>query len=261
MGELVEQLLGFIMNKVMAILICALSCFPLVLWAQDTGTIKGRVLDNSGKPVAGAIVYAAAQNGHTHLPKGRSDVHGYYLIDKLTWGSYWLYTSKEEDGFPNTGDTFYTGWNNDNQTQASVTTEHPIAVIDVKLGRKGGWLVGSVKDAETGRTVESVCSKLQWQSDTSIWTTGLYGTPFLTSGRFRRLIPTDTAVTVKVWAWGYKPWNYGTALRVKAGEKHRINILLAPLKPKRDPTEKELLEIKEFLDRTGCSVPEPGERP
>jgi hypothetical protein len=242
------------MNKVLAILICGLSCLPFALAAQGSGAIRGRVLDTSGKPVAGAIVYAAAQNGFSYLPRGRSDARGYYSIEKLTWGSYWLYTSKEQNGFPSTGNAFYTGWNRENQTQASVTAAQPVAVVDVKLGRKAGWLVGSVKDAETGWAVESVCSKLQWESDASIWTTGATG------GIFRQLIPADTRVGLKVWAWGYKPWN-DTALQVKAGEKRKIDVRLIPLKPKRNPTEKELLAMKESMARTGCSLPEPNEQP
>jgi len=84
--------------------------------SNGTGSIKGRVLDDTGRLVQGAKIYAKLRGalfvmGAIGYVESKQD--GSFLIDHLDYGSYDLYGMKEEDGFPNTSFWFYgdkPGW-------------------------------------------------------------------------------------------------------------------------------------------------------
>ena len=65
------------------------------------GIIQGVVLDDVGNPVSGAKVHAELKG--VPMAKAirfvKSDQNGFFLIDRLEFGTYYVAAMKEEDGY------------------------------------------------------------------------------------------------------------------------------------------------------------------
>ena len=230
-------------------------CGPLV--AQDSkpvGTIRGIVLDATGRPVEAARVRANFTGSFSGIvPSARTDESGHFVIQRLVWGGWYVTASKEQDGYPDESNAFYAGFSPTAVT-VDLSAAIPEQTVTVLLGRKAGSIFGTIADAETGKLIEP-CARLQRKNMPSTsW--GGYG---LLESKFHLLVPADTDITLKVWAWGYEPWVYknddgNDALRVQASEQLKLEIRLIPNSDKgRKPTDEELKKMRESgISAGGC---------
>lgn len=244
------------------LIVTSLLLLPLASSGQPehVGRITGTVLDASGSPTAGATAYARNLRGFSGmLPKGRTDDSGHFVIETLPFGQYSVSAGKKDSGYADSGEAFYSGFAA-TLPQVTITEGSPSADVTLSLGRKAGWLIGTVRDQASGKLLDP-CSQLRWKSDSRIY----LGGSGLVTGKFKILIPSYTPVTLKVWLWGYSPWFYrgnGTSdsLFVQPGEEVHIDVRLRRTEPAREPTESELRDMKRSMERLGCSTPAPPDK-
>jgi hypothetical protein len=227
-----------------------------VFVAQDSkraGIIQGIVLDATEHPVEGARVKANFTGGFSGIvPSARTDKLGHFVVRRLAWGEWYVTASKEQDGYPDQSNAFYSGLNSSPVT-VDLVVGNPERFVTVHLGSKAGSISGTVADAETGKPIEP-CVRLQWKNMPSINWSG-YG---LLKSKFNLLVPADTDIAVAIWAWGYEPWAYKTddgndALRVHASDELKLTVRLIPNNDKeRQPTDEELKKMRESISAGGC---------
>lgn len=232
----------------------ALTCSCLI--AQDSkrvGIIRGIVLDATEQPVEDANVKADFTGGSSGIePSARTDKLGNFVIRPLAWGEWYITASKEQDGYPDESNAFYSGFNSTPVT-VELAAGSPERFVTVHLGSKAGSISGTVADAETGKPIEP-CARLQWKNVPSIYWSG-YG---LLKSKFNLLVPADRDIALTIWAWGYEPWEYkgndgNDALRVHASDELKLKVRLIPNNDKgRQPTDEELKKMRESISAGGC---------
>jgi hypothetical protein len=190
------------------------------------GVIQGVVLGEGGQPVRGAKVHAEL-NGVAMAKKIRyvkTDENGFFLIDRLDFGNYYVGAMKEEEGYGNSDASFFS----DNPLpMAQITAQHRSADVVVNLGPKAGILTGTISDALTGKPIPAGFDLAQVK-DRTRW----MGTS--ASPNFRVLIPSSKEIEVKVSAPGYEAWVYpdpavpSQVLRLDSGSEMHLDIKLKP---------------------------------
>lgn len=232
-----------------------LTCVSLL--AQDSkgaGIIRGIVLDATDQPVGDARVKADFAGGFSGIvPSARTNKSGHFVIQHLVWGEWYVTASKEQQGYPDESNAFYSGLGSILAT-VDLGADNSEQFVTVHLGQKAGSISGTIADAETGEPVEP-CVRLQWKNLPSISWSG-YG---LMKSKFYLLVPADTDITVMIWAWGYEPWVYKNddgydALRVRTSGQLRLQVRLTPNHDKaRKPTNDELKKMRESMSVGGCA--------
>jgi len=232
-----------------------LTCASLV--AQDSGRvgiIRGIVLDATENPVEDAMARANFKGGLSGIvPSARTDKSGHFVIQRLAWGEWYVTASKEEGGYPDESNAFYSGFDSA-QVTVDLGADNPERFVTVHLGKKAGSISGTISDAETGKLVEP-CARLQWKNMPSIYWSG-YG---LLKSKFNLLVPADTDITVTIWAWGYEPWanksdSGNDTLRVHASDELKLKVRLIPNNDKgRKLTDEELKNMREPISAGGCA--------
>jgi hypothetical protein len=207
------------------------------------GVIQGVVLGEGGQPVRGAKVHAEL-NGVAMAKKIRyveTGESGFFLIDRLDFGNYYVGAMKEEEGYGSSDFSFF----NDNPLpMAQITAQHRSADVVVNLGPKAGTLTGTISDALTGKPISGGFDLVQVK-DRSKWMRTSAGP------NFRVLIPSAKDMEVKVSAPGYETWLYpdpaipSQVLRMDPGSEIHLDI---HLKPAHDQN----LPISRFLIPEGC---------
>jgi hypothetical protein len=225
--------------------------------AQDSkraGIIRGIVLDATDQPVEDARVKANFTGGFSGIvPSARTDKSGHFVIQRLVWGEWYVTASKEQEGYPDESNAFYSGIGSIPAT-VDLGANNPEQFVTVHLGQKAGSISGRIADAETGKPVEP-CARLQWKNVPSISWSG-YG---LLKSKFYLLVPADTDITLMIWAWGYEPWVYKNddgddALRIHASDQLKLQVRLTPNHDKaRQPTDEELKKMRESISAGGCA--------
>lgn len=199
--------------------------FPSIETNQGKGSIEGTVLDEKGRPVKGVKVNADPADSRIRASLVRyveTSEQGEFVIDRLDWGDYKVFTKKEEAGYPNMSYAFYS---NDVYPKASLSPQTPVAKLQLKLSPKAGLLFGVVKDASTGQPVDPRI-KLFRARDTRKWIS------VGAASNYSALLPPATEVAIEVSANGYKTRSYGSAgsgskpLRLRAGQKKRLDVML-----------------------------------
>ena len=225
--------------------------------AQDSnraGIIRGMVLDATDRPVEDASVQAMFTGGFSGIvPSARSDKSGHFVIQRLVWGEWYVTASKEQEGYPDESNAFYSGFGSLPAT-VDLGADHPEQFVTVHLGEKAGRISGTITDAETSEPVEP-CARLQWKSVPLISWSG-YG---LVKSKFDLLVPADTDISMMIWAWGYEPWVYKNndgddALRVHASDQLKLQVRLIPNHEKARPqTDEELKKTRKSISAGGCA--------
>ena len=131
----------------------------LLIEAQTRpANLSGTVVDQTGAPVAGAIVYAVAQGLllDDAIPRStKTDGNGAFDFHRhLDRGTYKVYARKDADGYPDPLDGFYTDPNAE-APKVELSEAHPTASVAVKLGPKAATVAGRVVDANTGAPVKA----------------------------------------------------------------------------------------------------------
>src|SRR5205823_11454524 len=110
-------------------LVCALT-------AQSSrfGIIRGKALDERGRPISGAKVNAEPEDSRpkaSAIQFAETDANGRFLLQHLEWGTYKVFGQKESDGYPNLNFAFYS----DNRfPRVTLGPKLPIAEITLHLG-------------------------------------------------------------------------------------------------------------------------------
>ncbi|SRR5579884_1663997 len=200
---------------------------PLSSTKQATvaGTIDGIVLNEKGQPVDDARAYV---NGVGPMMGAigfvLTDKNGHFVINRLEWGTYYVFAEKESDGYPDMTYAFYAS----KVQPVSISASSPKATVTVRVGPPCGFLyLNSITDAKTGRPVQ-VALMLRRVSEPSRYL-GINKS----SGPI--LIPSDTDISIEVSAKGYQPWPPDTEkatlgiIRLKPRETFKLNIQLQPI--------------------------------
>lgn len=217
---------------------------------QNPLVIKGRVLDDQGRPVSGAHVIASPDGGlRGRVPSASSDSSGEFTIVVYKPDSYKVSASKPADGYPSSSNPFYYP-TEDSLAHVSVlgVGEAPFATI--RFGPKAGNITGRIVDAETGRVVEDFQITL-CRAEVPMYchrqSTKQSG------GRFHMLIPA-ASLTIQVSASGYEDW-YGTeredrrpvSVQVSPGTTKELNVSLARLSDRGNDANSAVLKSPQPL--------------
>ncbi len=202
------------------------------------GVIQGVVRDDVANPLPGAKVHAELKG--VAMAKAirfvESDQNGFFVIDRLDFGTYYVEAMKEEDGY---GGMSWSFFNDKPLPTVQISAQTRIADIVVSLGPKAGILTGTIRDAITGKPISAGFDLVQVKDRTKWMGTGA-------APHFRVLIPSSKDIEVKVSAPGYDTWVYPgpklapQPLRMEPGSETVLDILLSP-------TQKTDLPISKFL--------------
>jgi Carboxypeptidase regulatory-like domain len=192
--------------------------------AQNVGAIKGSVVSEGSRPIAGAEVciekFAAYPQAGSFLRcplHTATDAKGDFRFEKLTEGSYTVSASKPEDGY---GDPLLEPYFS-KAPLATVTLSlaAPVAEATLDLGpQAAALLIPTPTDAISGKPVGAAI--ILWRLDNprpgplSGLTNGGYnpsaGPPWPgccpADPTARILVPSDTDIGFVILASGYKPW-------------------------------------------------------
>src|SRR5260370_27113268 len=116
------------------------------------GVIQGVVLGEGARPVRGAKVHAELK-GVPMAKKIRyveTDANGFFLIDQLEFGTYYVSAENEEEEYGDSGFSFF---NDQPVPMAQISAQHRIADVVGNPGRKAGMLTGTITYAATGKTI------------------------------------------------------------------------------------------------------------
>jgi hypothetical protein len=193
--------------------------------AQDTGngSIRGTVVDEKGAPVPGVKVNADTMDGRMRGTLVRyvdTDSSGHFLVDRLAWGKYRLFTIKKDAGYPNTAFSFYAGHVSP-ATTVTLTPTTPTAEVRIQLGPRAGVVIGSVVSAQDGAPVNASFKLTRIASPNEWFSTSV-------APIYRVLLPASTDVLLEVSAPGFKTWTPGHPLRLEAGAEMHLDIQLEP---------------------------------
>jgi hypothetical protein len=202
------------------------------------GVIQGVVLGEEGRPIRGAKVHADLKGGPVHklIRYVETDEKGFFRIDRLKFGTYYVSAANKEQGYGESGSSFF---NDQPILTTRISARHRIADVVVNLGPKAGILTGTSSDAVTGKPIPAGFDLVQVK-DRNKWM-GTSAAP-----NFRVLIPSSKEIKVKVTAPGYEAWVYpdpsisSQVLRLDPGSEIHLDI---QLKPVHDPS----LPVSKFL--------------
>lgn len=198
------------------------------------GTVDGTVLDQEGKPLAGALVTAyMEEQAQEKIGAGKAirDVTQYYANAKgvfsiqLPKGKVWLSAEKEDEGYPY---AFFDFYRMPGQQFPHVSVEaHETTNVIIRVGAKAAHLVYDAVDEE-GKPVTGGFFFIRLEPDGEV--------PFHTSGPENghdMLVPT-APFRMTFEAKGFKPWHYGGdnwqgkegVISLKSGEVLKLKIRL-----------------------------------
>lgn len=191
------------------------------------GTITGRVIDETEKPVRSAkITLLGLESGRLLHRAIQTNDTGEFVAKGVPWGSYMICAEKEEDGYPSNLALLYTTFPS---PTAILMPALPTRDVTVRLGPKAGVIqFVSVTDAATGKKVELDSVVLKRVDDGAV----VEVTP-----KHEMFVPALKKVYLEVKAAGYSSWFYpGTTdqakqvpLELRSSQRVPITISLLPL--------------------------------
>lgn len=189
-----------------------------------SGAIRGRVLDDKNRPVAGAEVEAMGPMGGL-TQSARTNHRGVFTIRDVDVSynkTYTLIPTKEEAGYGHPFNRFYMG-RPVKPPEVTLRENQTVSCGDLYLGPQGGRLTGTIRDSKTNRPITIPQQMVLRRVDDP----NLKNSHGLDAdGRFSVLVPA-VPFTVEVSAPGYQKKELGS-IRLKAGEIKHIDILLTP---------------------------------
>jgi len=182
---------------------------------EGPGLIEGTVIYEDGRPAKGATVSAfpVDRGLAATVPSADTDELGHFQISHLWLGKFTVTAKKEDEGYPDTENTFYS---DSKIAPITLSISHPSATDTILLGPKAGILVGTVADAVTGAPLDP-CVDFHRASDPNNFFSGTG----VVNAEYRVLVPSDRNVIMKIWHKGYLPWYYpGTNRKSEAKPLH-----------------------------------------
>ncbi len=214
---------------------------PATCTGQAPAEVAGVIVGEGAKPLSDAEVTAFPEGrpGVGILPHCFSDGAGHFLITGIPPGRYRISGEKSQGGYGEPRQTLF------NSPLASVPMVdlkpgEKAEGVTVRLGPRGGWVEGTVVDADSGAEIRNgsvavLYARHHFPEMYGAWSVGR-------GRRFRVLLPSDKKVRLKFSARGYDSWYLGTdgteahaaAVRLKPGEVKRIEVRLRPLPQKKE---------------------------
>lgn len=195
--------------------------------------IEGRVINAAGEAVAGAKVFAdlnTALNGM--IATDTSDREGRFSITISSLGTYTIYGSKEEDGYPLTVSGFHQQVRPDRVPAITVSEPKTVTDVVLQLGEQAAILDGDLQDAKTNQAIKEATITLRRADnlDASYSTSSDAAHP----GHFRVVVPLSARFTVEIESKGYKPWKFRSqaqeeTVALNKGESKHLSVKLRKL--------------------------------
>jgi|SRR5579872_2033311 len=196
--------------------------------SPGTGLIRGQVMDEHGRPLAGATVTCAPADTSSQL-KGsvKTDPSGHFTIGDLPWGRYAVSAQKPEAGYPDSRLAFY--GNRKNPTSVLITSSRRSAILNFTLTARAVWLIGVVTDSVSNDPIDATFLLRRANHPENLLSADL-------PASYRLLVPLDVDVKLEVAAPGYKTWYYpgtddwddSSPLHIKRTGPMELNIQLEP---------------------------------
>jgi hypothetical protein len=188
------------------------------------GSARGVVLDNEGKPLAGATVYALPELHMLHQIRTSCDATGRFALGGLPAGGVYLDAFKESDGYPYNMFSFYISPAQRTPVKIEISPGKVIANVVLQLGLRAAYLQLDIAD-DDGTPVdgELLFDRLDIP--------GPYSRGVRAKERFM-VPPVPFRVTFE--AGGFLPWHYGEEkwqskaglITLKSGETLHLSIRL-----------------------------------
>ena len=183
-----------------------------------------------GEAVAGAKVFADLNtNVNGMIATDTSDRDGRFSITVSSLGTYTIYGSKEEDGYPLTISGFHQQVRLDQVPQITVNEPKTVTDVVLQLGEKAAILDGDLQDANTNQAIKAATIILRRADNLD----ALYRTSSDTAhpGHFRVVVPLSAPFTVEIESKGYKPWKFrsqaqGETVALNKGESKHLSVKL-----------------------------------
>lgn len=200
---------------------------PLNCPAQDTttGSVEGVVLDQQGKPIPDADVYANLEEDMRHpAAETTTDSAGKFLLRDLPPKRIYIYAYKESDGYPNGLWQFLNL--PDDQSLVVVNVEAgQTTTLTIKRGARFARLIVHITD-ENGIRIGAGLTLTREDQKPDRFIMG-------TDGEVSMLVP-PLPFRVMVDHDGYEPWHYGGAnyagkaglVSLKSGQTLTLNVRL-----------------------------------
>jgi len=188
------------------------------------GSATGIVLDNTGKPLAAARVYALPEEEMTKAIWTTSDATGRFKLEGLPAGGAYLDAFKESDGYPYAFFSFYLSPGQRTPVKIKVTPGKTTSNIFLQLGLRAAYLQFDV--AEDDGTPVNGDLLLDRPDMPGPYRRGVMAKDLL------MVPPVPFRLTFE--AAGYLPWHYGGQqwqakeglIMLRSGETLRLSIRL-----------------------------------
>ena len=172
----------------------------------DIGIIEGRVFNSEEQPVAGAKMCAERDDALT----GRrlcspSNDDGAFRLEVLEAGTYSVFGSKEEAGYPLTISGFHRQ-EGVHVPKVSIKPGQTISGVFVQLGSKAGMIEGEITDATDHKPVSRVTITLRRGDNPQIYYM-IGAMERKENGKFKVLVPA-IPFTIEVSSLEYETWTY-----------------------------------------------------
>ncbi len=183
-----------------ALLLCTLPSPSQTAADSSTGSVQGMVLDDNGKPLAGAVVYGLPSENMQEQIRTTADASGRFMLERLPVGDVHLHAYKEDDGYPDSTFAFYRTSEHE-WMRVSVRSGKTIRDITIQLGVRAAHLNIALTN-EDGSSLNDGAQLVFTRSDMP--------------GPYRRGVSAKESLMVPavpfrltVEADGYEPWHYG----------------------------------------------------
>jgi hypothetical protein len=213
-------------------------CFALLASAgkatcQDAepvhGVIRGKVIDETGAPVKGILVFSVKTEvlGHYFEKHFKTDSAGAFTIQPVGAGTHRIYAKNEAMGYPPTDFGFYSEGRT--TPTAKISTGSREAEVVVVVGPKCGVLYGTARDSVTGRLVQGGVRLFRPGQPDRYFESGF-------SGDYEILIPPNEPIMVEIQAPGYEVWGLDrssepelfSGIKLRPGERRELNAVVLP---------------------------------
>lgn len=209
-----------------AALVCVMTAASGQQDRNARGIIRGVVFNERNERVSGATLEFQAVDDALHrvLPHCETDRDGGFVLNHVRWGTYKVFVSKEDDGYPSTRWNIYSG---DVNPLVVVSATAPSVSISVSMGPQAGTVFPLVVDALTDRPIDETLIRTRiwrWPNDRTDWLSSTL------SEKRNVFVPANTPVGIEIEAEGYLPYRHGEKIVLAPGETLKLNVKLRPAK-------------------------------